>query len=453
MTYFSSSKKTLSANTLFRVLLVCFLSCAPVDSWGQEDLELYFLEDVQVVETDQDARLAKKNAYAEAVKKAYDQLMQRLGAEKMTTLPLEGMKALVHSHRVVSEKFSQTTYRATYNVQFDPELVDKMLGEQNIKFLSQRAAPTVIVPVYDDSYPPLSFHEESPWLKAWSAKLPFSISPLIFPEGDGKDLGSGQDIIDPIKRNMGLKTLLERYPGKYVAVVTLRPQAKKLLLEIYDEETRKLNDQTIDVESVEIPHAVNIVVEQLNQWFRGSKATPLSIEGHFQVVVQYTSFGQVLPLFRCLAAEKDAPHLELVRLEPQRAIFALSHHKDVADLKGFFAEMGFDIEKVGPQWVAKARPLIKKPQALLQTPKRDPERAAASADMLDQAAEKNLAEHSVLKETFDSHLGSQGTKSTQEKKTGAADVSLSAEDVLSPPKSSSEKTFSAVEELNMAQSY
>ena len=331
----------------------------PASLCAQPDMDIYSIADITVNQTAENPDKAQQAAYFAARKRAWEVLSTRLLGTPHDCDD-DTLGGLILSHRIVSEKMSSTTYHATYHFQFLPAEVDTYLGIKNRNHSQQWADPTIIIPIFDKVYPPLSFHEENPWLRAWQAILPFSRSPLIIPEGDAQDLVLGQDIIDPLKRNMGIQGLYKRYPGKHVAVVTFRPQNKAVHLQLYNEKTAKIMDEMLIVMNTDPKQALTETIERLNKWFGSAPDKPSAQAlDVFQISVHYKTIGQLLPLCQCLGSMRDAaslkiPRLSLSELTQTRALFSLSHINDVTALKAFFESRGFQLRKTAAGWTATA---------------------------------------------------------------------------------------------------
>lgn len=206
----------------------------------------YLVEQVPVEVTAANAVEAREKALDEAYSKAFDMLVERMGATRPRGInPAD----LSQSIEIADERVTAVRYAAQVTVQFDPRRVNAALGRQSDPayagaggYGAQPSGPgrtpgepmpvgtrVLVLPVYEWSGSRILWETSNPWYQAWSRSEPNILTgQATVPPGSGDDrnltadqaLAGDRTALMRIARDRGAENLivvLGRYQVDFAA--------------------------------------------------------------------------------------------------------------------------------------------------------------------------------------------------------------------------------------------
>ncbi len=194
------------------------------------DLGVYQVADVVADVTADSAVHARDQAIMQAQRSAYEQLLQRLGADSSAAAKLsdDDIDAMVQHFEVQNERTSAVRYIGTFTVQFRPNAVRNVLGSKNATYSDARSKPIVVLPVYINGGHPVLWEETTIWRTAWeNGSHGGGLVPIVVPSGGLDDIAvlSTEEAVSG--RNASLKGIIEKYQGEGALVAVLNGDPSK----------------------------------------------------------------------------------------------------------------------------------------------------------------------------------------------------------------------------------
>jgi hypothetical protein len=176
-------------------LILAFAAALPAvpPARAQEAGDLYTVRDVDVDVTADSALAARDKAIAEAQRKAFVTLYQRLSPDakqQPPSLSNSEVAQLVQNFEVQRERSSAVRYNATLTVQFRASAVRNLMLNRGASFVDARSKPVLVLPVYQvGGQPPVLWEDRTPWRDAWeNYPPPNGVVPVIVPFGELADV-------------------------------------------------------------------------------------------------------------------------------------------------------------------------------------------------------------------------------------------------------------------------
>lgn len=156
--------------------------------------EAYTVSGVAVDVSSANPATARDQAIAQAQRKAWDSLYQRMApaggaAPRLSDTDLARM---VQGFDIEDEKIAPGRYVASYTVRFRPQAVRDALGNSGVaSIVEQPTRPFVLLPVTTIGGRPILWEDRTPWREAWEAHSPgSSFVPLLVPDGELDDVAA-----------------------------------------------------------------------------------------------------------------------------------------------------------------------------------------------------------------------------------------------------------------------
>jgi hypothetical protein len=148
---------------------------------------LYVVRDIEVDVTAATAAEAREQALAEAERRAFQVMIDRLTLQRDRASAKRFADGEIASATrdfwVSREKVSPVRYLATLNYQFRPERVSALLRAKGIPFVATTAPKVLVVPVLWQGEKAAPGGAD-PWLAAWSSLVPEGLLPIVVDGGD-----------------------------------------------------------------------------------------------------------------------------------------------------------------------------------------------------------------------------------------------------------------------------
>lgn len=150
---------------------------------------LFTINNVEAAGQGSSAKEAKDNAIATAQTDAYKQLLSKIVSDtpedKWPQPTPEEISDLVQSFDVIKEKVTQKSYKATLNISFNKELVEKLLQVNNIKYISKTSEPVVVLPLFYNGTSNLLWENSNIWAAAWKKAIASSnYTKFVLPQNE-----------------------------------------------------------------------------------------------------------------------------------------------------------------------------------------------------------------------------------------------------------------------------
>ena len=172
-----------------------FLAVLVVITAGQSFLVVnagpYKVSGIKVEAAASDAVTAKNQATAEGQSRAIRTMLERITIaadhERLPAPTRPEIEMMISGYGIDEEHAGSTTYTASLTYHFERQAVRDILLRAGIPFSDQEAAPTLLIPVYQEGE---SFFlwENNPHFDAWRALNPGNkLTPIVLPEGGLSD--------------------------------------------------------------------------------------------------------------------------------------------------------------------------------------------------------------------------------------------------------------------------
>ena len=153
---------------------------------------VFTVRGVQVDETAETVRKAKKAALSKGQIRAFRILLSRLLLKEdlgdLPSLEDKEITAMIQSLGIASEKSSAVRYIAKLNVTFNAKKVRDFLKRHDISYAETGSKPYLVIPFFSNQYEYLLWEEKNPWMNAWNKILPrVGLVPFVLPRGDLQD--------------------------------------------------------------------------------------------------------------------------------------------------------------------------------------------------------------------------------------------------------------------------
>ena len=165
---------------------------------------------------------ARELAIAAGQRAALEILLQRLTveAETLPAPPEDFIAAMVAGFEIGGELVSDTRYRASLTVDFDPTEVRRLLRVSGIAYAETVSKPVLVVAVQRDAGGTMLWEAGNRWRRAWEERPPHGgLVPILLPLGDIIDLGTVDAARALAADEEALSALGQLYGTSEVAVV------------------------------------------------------------------------------------------------------------------------------------------------------------------------------------------------------------------------------------------
>jgi len=372
----------------------------------------YLVERVPVEVTADNAVEAREKALDEAYSKAFDMLVERMGATRPRGInPAD----LSQSIEIADERVTAVRYAAQVTVQFDPRRVDAALGRRadsgssvssygKPPGASDGAMPpppmpvgtqVLVLPVYEWSGSRILWETSNPWYQAWSRANPNILTgEASVPPGSGADrdvsadaaLAGDRTALMRLARDRGAENLivvLGRYQVDYAAgqpsfdvtAAGYGPQfdGRRLNLNVPGDPNNFVDDLAVK--------AVAATVEKINETWRPGSAVaalpaddkPFRPTGPERDVLITAALAGPADLSRLRSGIGALPMVtrdQLVSLSRGQAVLRVHYAGDTDLLRTAMSDAGFAVSSaaegwlVGPSGAPAGMPMDRSPRPL-----------------------------------------------------------------------------------------
>ena len=174
------------------VALLCGLTLLLTCGAARAD-SVFTVADVPIDAEAASSAEARELAIAAGQRAALNILQNRLTVEgtPLPAPPDDSMAAMVASFEIDGELVSDTRYRASLTVDFDPTEVRRLLRVSGIAYAETVSKPVLVVAVQRDPGGTLLWEDGNRWRRAWEDRPPHGgLVPILLPLGDIIDLGT-----------------------------------------------------------------------------------------------------------------------------------------------------------------------------------------------------------------------------------------------------------------------
>lgn len=372
-----------AAWAILLVLLGLLMGALPGAARAQGDL--LAVTDIAVDVTADSAQAARDAALAEAQRKAFDQLMQRIVApQDLARVAQVGdtqIADMVYDFDIAGEQASAVRYIGTLNFRFDGAMVRGLLDSYGVAYQipSEIAAPVggqagggvlVVLPVFSTATESRLFEGPSLWRDAWAAARPAGGLQMVVPQGNPDEM----DLIDAETALLGELDGLALIAGRYRSDTVLVAEAR-LVKDANGERAIAVLAQRYgpagleDTFNDEVPaagvafepafvEAVQRVVQHTAQtWSRAAAPTAPTKpvvsgpEHSIQVAVAIRQLSDWVDVQQRLAQVPSVTRTEVLSLQRTEVRFDLYHVGDEAQLVGQLAQAQLDLSpSATPGW-------------------------------------------------------------------------------------------------------
>lgn len=327
----------------------------------------YEISGIEVETSAQDAVTAKANAIAAGQAEAARMVLQRITTSEqyqlIPELSREELEQMINGFSVEREQASATTYSATLTFHFSPQAVQDLLARNNIPFSDRQAAPTLLVPIFQEGEN-FYFMENNPHLEAWRSIRPQNqLTPFILPAGDISDAE-----IDPnalLARNIDAMSRLRlRYQAQNVLIALCRSDIDSTRYDCTLEgggPTGPVNLQQSysgDDPVLTMAAAARAFVADIeNQWKSNNLISgPGLRQGEpVQAAVSFNGLSEWQQLRGRLASLPEVSEIEIKALNPRGAVLVLHVTGGVSALGAALSQYGYELADAGGTWMIRPR--------------------------------------------------------------------------------------------------
>jgi hypothetical protein len=175
------------------VAFLAVFAAPPAQAQRQARNEVFAVT-VPVDATAATASAARDAARADGQRRAFRQLVERLAASgdaaRLPRIDDATLTNMVQDIEVANERSSAVRYLAEYTYRFRPDAVRRLLRQANVAFAETPSKPVVVVPVLRRGDGAVLWDDPNPWRRAWAARKPGGLVPVIVPDGDLGDVAA-----------------------------------------------------------------------------------------------------------------------------------------------------------------------------------------------------------------------------------------------------------------------
>ena len=143
---------------------------------GAQSLNVFTISGVAVDEVAESAEVARKKAFANGERKAFERLFKRLTVRadhvRAGDAAVKDISALVQDIQVADQKNSQIRYLAKLTFRFKPAAVREFLRDMAVGFAETRSKPVLVLPVYESAGAVSLWDDSNIWRDAFAATVP-----------------------------------------------------------------------------------------------------------------------------------------------------------------------------------------------------------------------------------------------------------------------------------------
>ncbi len=216
---------------LAAVFLVVAVLLAGLGGAQAQSSDVYAVGGVDIDTTGADDLAAKRAGVAEAKRRAFETLIDRLTldaqAASVAVPDPDRLEFLIRDVTFDEEKFGGGRYLAELTVRFQPDAIRQFMRREGIAFAEIQSRPLVVVPVLQrPGAAPVLWFGGNEWLEAWMARrVPRGLVPVLSPLGDLEDIAAIDAQTALAGDATALKGFADRYQAGGVVVAHAQPDA------------------------------------------------------------------------------------------------------------------------------------------------------------------------------------------------------------------------------------
>jgi hypothetical protein len=294
---------------IYLLILAVFLSVLAPKAYASG---LFTINNIEASGKGNSAKEAKDNATATAHTQAFQQLLGKIVSDtpqdKWPTPTPEEISDLVQSFDVINEKVTQKTYKATLNISFNKELVEKLLQVNNIKYISKTSEPVVVLPLFNDGTNNLLWEDSNIWAAAWKKAIASSnYTKFVLPKNE-KAITTEKLISAGYPKQESDQQIVQAIANKYLAKKLLLAKATRsnikgkpaITVEIVDLNNAASEKNTLNFEAKSDSDTIETVMQNAvleiigsteNKWKQTQNATEAATS-RVNVLVQISSLNE-----------------------------------------------------------------------------------------------------------------------------------------------------------------
>ena len=176
-------------------LIMAASALMPAYAQDQRDREkdVFTVAGIEVDVTAKSASAARKQAFDNARRKAFEKLLGRLvGENEVARIDLPSLQKIggfIKNYGIDNEQVSKVRYKAQYGFTFNREAVRNFLSSRGITYSETKGAPLLVLPFFQQGTQLNLWRGYNPWLSVWSdAPVLDGLLPLEIPIGDLSDV-------------------------------------------------------------------------------------------------------------------------------------------------------------------------------------------------------------------------------------------------------------------------
>jgi uncharacterized protein DUF2066 len=302
---------------------------------------LFTVNAIKIDATAESAILARDAAMAQGRAQAFTKLFRRLTASTLWSKQPQLMDAqlqrLVLNVAVNGERRSTTRYLAEVNYAFNPVAVRAILRQSGVAFTETRSRPTLVIPVVDTRFDPMSM-----WSMVWTEPaFRQGLVPMILPEGDADDLAVllRSDIaqIDWA----GLAPLVKKYNPSAV-VVALASQDGKTVQAIQISATAR-SASSFAFAQPNLMGIAEAITDRVADTWKTRSSVDYGTRNRLIADVQFESLEQWAKIRAQLGAVRAISDVDVVGLARNEAEIDLSYFGRIEQLRDAMAQQNLDL--------------------------------------------------------------------------------------------------------------
>ena len=358
-----SRNRTLPALAVAALVWATGLPGGPVAAQAPGDI--YSVGGIAVDETGADGSAARAAALRSGERVAFDRLLRWLLLDRDVAQIPSDVRAdpsgFVTGYSVQSERIAANRYRATIEVQFDPNRVRGLMNELELSFEERRPPTHLLIPLFDlDGR--LDLWDHNPWLDVWADRPGTGdFIPLLVPHGDigdvsalsAADAAGGQaDRIAGLARRYGVtRALLVRADqaaddGHVLVSVRLvdrgQPIAEPLHL--------RLNRAVDETDGELLQRAAATTARAAADLWIQSVRDRRQTDGVLAVRADFASHAEWRRLLGELLRSSRLADVTVRRLTTRQADLALAYSGTPEAVRAALAAIGLDVETDDAPW-------------------------------------------------------------------------------------------------------
>ena len=348
---------------LFSLLL--YFVCIGIGQAQVKPNDIFTIARVPVDASAETATLARGKAVAEGQRRAVDRLFKQISTRadwpRLPVVSATTLESLVLGFEVADERTTATKYMAKLTVAFRADRIRSILKDAGVSFTETKAAPALIIPVFNQNNQVDIWGDENPWRAAWSQlSTEASLLPIIIPAGGQKEMQALpiEEASNPTFE--GLRSLIMQYNTQVVMIAYAKTTDRSVEVSIVrwslgqDKAQQIFAQEYVGGASPEMLTRVALdSYSKLEDDWKHQTLLRFDVQNEILVQVSFNDLGQWINLRRLLSQTAEIRMMQITSLTNHEAVLWLKYLGEPTQLRTVFLQHRLQLFETAGAWQLK----------------------------------------------------------------------------------------------------